>query len=80
MNDSCVTTHQAHTIADKNAALQDLLDHADTHGPLIDEVIRYQTDHGNFAKPPAIAAVTSDAEPPAAPAKLRSSRTREPKQ
>ena len=59
---------------------QDLLGHADTHGPLIDEVIKYQADHGNFAKPPAIAAVTSDDESPTAPTKRRSSRTREPKQ
>ncbi|GIM90707.1 hypothetical protein Ato02nite_025000 [Paractinoplanes toevensis] len=72
--------HQARTLDEKNAALQDLLDHADTHGPLIDEVIKYQADHGNFAKPPTIAAVTSDDEPPAAPIKRRSSRTREPQQ
>jgi hypothetical protein len=56
-----------------------LLDHADTHSRLIDEVIKYQVDHGNFAKPPAIAAVTSDDKPPTAPTKRRSSRTREPK-
>jgi DNA-binding transcriptional regulator YhcF (GntR family) len=75
--------HQARTLDEKNTALQDLLDHADTHGPLIDEVIKYQADHGNFAKPPTIAAVTSDNEPPATPTKRRSSRssrTREPKQ
>ncbi len=73
--------HQARTLDEKkNAALQDLLGHADTHGSLIDEVIKYQADHGNFAKPPAIAAVTSDDKPPAAPTKRRSSRTREPKQ
>ena len=52
--------HQARTIDEKNAALQDLLGHADTHSHLIDEVIKYQADHGNFAKPPAIAAVTND--------------------
>ena len=67
-------------VDEKNAALQDLLDHADTHSQLIDEVIKYQTDHGNFAKPPAIAAVASDDEPPPTPTKRRSSRTREPKQ
>lgn len=55
-------------------------DGADTHGPLIDEVIKYQTDHGNFAQPPAIAAVTSDDVPPATPTKRRNSRAREPKQ
>ena len=72
--------HQARTIDEKNAALQDLLGHADTHGPLIDEVIKYQADHGNFAKPPTIAAATSDDQPPTAPTKRRSNRTREPKQ
>lgn len=72
--------HQARTGDEKNAALQDLLGHADAHSRLIDEVIKYQADHGNFAKPPAIAAVTSDDKPPAAPTKRRSSRTREPKQ
>jgi len=72
--------HQARTIDEKNAALQDLLGHADTHGALIDEVIEYQADRGNFAKPPAIAAVTSDDDPPAAPAMRRSSCTPEPKQ
>jgi hypothetical protein len=72
--------HQARTLDQKNAALQDLLGHADTHSRLIDEVIKYQADHGNFAQPPAIAAVTSDDKPPAAPTKRRSTRTREPKQ
>ncbi|HET6482780.1 MAG TPA: GntR family transcriptional regulator [Actinoplanes sp.] len=72
--------HQARTLDEKNAALQDLLGHTDTHSQLIDEVIKYQADHGNFAKPPAIAAVTSDDKPPATPTKRRSSRTREPKQ
>ncbi|WP_093402049.1 GntR family transcriptional regulator [Micromonospora sediminimaris] len=72
--------HQARTAADKNTALQDLLDHADTHSQLIDEVIKYQADHGNFAKPPAIAAAASDNDPPTAPTKCRSSHTREPKQ
>jgi DNA-binding transcriptional regulator YhcF (GntR family) len=72
--------HQARTIDEKNAALQDLLSHADTHSRLIDEVIKYQTDHGNFAKPLAIAVAASDDQPPAAPTKRRSSRTRAPKQ
>jgi hypothetical protein len=70
--------HQARTLDEKNTALQDLLGHADTHSRLIDEVIKYQADHGNFAKPPAIAAVTGDDKPPATPTKRRSSRTREP--
>jgi len=72
--------HRARSLDEKYAALQDLLGHADTHSQLIDEVIKYPADHGNFAKPPAIAAVASDDEPPATPAKRRSSRTREPKQ
>jgi hypothetical protein len=72
--------HQARTLDEKNTALQDLLNHADTHSQLIDEVIKYQTDHGNFAKPPAIAAATSDDEPPTTPTEHRSSRTRKPKQ
>ena len=72
--------HWACTLDEKNAALQDLLGHADTHSRLIDEVIKYQADHGNFAQPPALAAVTSDDQPPATPTKRRSSRTREPKQ
>jgi hypothetical protein len=71
---------QARTLDEKNAALQGLLGHADTHSHLIDEVIEYQADHGNVAKPPAIAAAASDDQPPAAPTKRRSSRTREPKQ
>ncbi|GLY96783.1 GntR family transcriptional regulator [Actinoplanes sp. NBRC 103695] len=66
--------HQARAIDEKNAALRDFLGHADTHSQLTDEVIKYQTDHGNFAKPSAVATVTSDDEPPAAPTKRRSSR------
>lgn len=72
--------HQARTLDEKNTALQNLLDHADTHSTLIDEVIKYQADHGNFAKPPTVAAATSDDQPPTAPTKRRSNRTREPKQ
>jgi DNA-binding transcriptional regulator YhcF (GntR family) len=75
-----VRYHNARTLDEKNAALQDLLGHADTHGRLIDEVIKYQADHGNFAQPPATAAAASDDEPPTAPTKRRSSRAREPKQ
>jgi DNA-binding transcriptional regulator YhcF (GntR family) len=72
--------HNARTLDEKNAALQDLLGHADTHGRLIDEVIKYQADHGNFAQPPAIAAAANDDEPPATPTKRLSSRAREPRQ
>jgi hypothetical protein len=75
-----ISHQQARTLDEKNAALQDLLGHADTHGPLIDEVTKYQAEHGNFTKPPAVAAVTSDDKPPTAPTKRRSSRTREPEQ
>jgi hypothetical protein len=46
------------------AALHDLLRHADTNAHLIDEVIKYQADHGNFAQPPATAAAGGDPEPP----------------
>ncbi|WP_191842547.1 hypothetical protein [Catellatospora chokoriensis] len=37
---------------DRNAALADLLAHADTHRDLIEEATRYQTSHGNFATDP----------------------------
>ncbi|MER7421070.1 hypothetical protein ABT346_30590 [Micromonospora peucetia] len=42
--------HAARTADDHNAALNDLLRHADTHGQLIDDVIGY---YGNYAKQPA---------------------------
>ncbi|MEV0431355.1 hypothetical protein [Micromonospora sp. NPDC050495] len=42
----------AATAADRNAALADLLAHADTHRDLIEEATRYQTSHGNFATDP----------------------------
>ncbi|MEV6595573.1 hypothetical protein AB0M36_01765 [Actinoplanes sp. NPDC051346] len=29
------------------------MQHTDAHGQLIDDVIKYHTDHGNYAKPPA---------------------------
>ncbi|HET6484326.1 MAG TPA: GntR family transcriptional regulator [Actinoplanes sp.] len=45
--------HAARTADDRNAALNDLVRHADAHSQLIDDVIRYQADHGNYAKQPA---------------------------
>jgi hypothetical protein len=44
--------HAARTPDDRNAALNDLVQHADAHGKLIDDVIRYHADHGNYAKQP----------------------------
>jgi hypothetical protein len=38
---------------DRNAALNDLVRHADAHSQLIDDVIKYQADPGNYAKQPA---------------------------
>jgi DNA-binding transcriptional regulator YhcF (GntR family) len=37
---------------DRDAALADLLAHAERHRDLIDEAIKYQSDRGNFAKDP----------------------------
>jgi DNA-binding transcriptional regulator YhcF (GntR family) len=45
--------HAARTADDRNAALNDLVRHADAHSQLIDDVIKYQADHGNYAKQPA---------------------------
>ncbi|WP_203720662.1 transposase family protein [Paractinoplanes brasiliensis] len=45
--------HAARTPDDRNAALNDLVQQADTHGQLIDDVIKYHADHGNYATPPA---------------------------
>jgi DNA-binding transcriptional regulator YhcF (GntR family) len=66
--------HRARTTDDRNTALHDLLRHADTNTHLIDEVIKYQADHGNFAQPPAIAAAGDDPEPPT-PAKRATRRS-----
>jgi DNA-binding GntR family transcriptional regulator len=44
--------HAARTADDRNAALNELLRHADAHGQLIDDVIKYHADQGNFAKQP----------------------------
>jgi hypothetical protein len=43
--------HAARTTDDRNAALNDLLRHADAHGQLIDDVIRYHANHGDYAGP-----------------------------
>lgn len=60
--------------ADSNAALADLLAHAEQHKDLIDEATRYQTSRGNFAKDPF--ADRHENEPaPSRPAK-RTARTR----
>jgi DNA-binding transcriptional regulator YhcF (GntR family) len=45
--------HAARTPDDRNAALNDLVQHADAHGQLIDDVLKYHAAHGNYAKPPA---------------------------
>lgn len=70
--------HRARTTADRNAALHDLLRHADTNTHLIDEVIKYQADHGNFAQPPDSASASTD-DPPTTPAKRTRSRPAKPK-
>lgn len=44
--------HAARTADDRNA-LNDLVRHADAHSQLIDDVIKYQADHGNYARQPA---------------------------
>ncbi len=75
--DITIRYHQARTHEDRDAALQDLIAHADHHRRLIDEVVKYQADHGNFAKPPRGFGPGDDA--PAAPAK-RTRRTRTTKQ
>ena len=49
--------HNARTLDEKNAALQDLLGHADTHSQLIDEVIKY----------PGPTTATSPSHPPSQP-------------
>lgn len=54
--------HHARTADDKNAALHDLLRHADTNNDLIDEVIKYQADRGNFAQQPEHLQRASDDE------------------
>jgi DNA-binding transcriptional regulator YhcF (GntR family) len=54
--------HTARTVDDKNTALADLIAHAEQHNRLIDEVIRYQSDRGNFAQPPANAPAIDDPE------------------
>ncbi|WP_229070827.1 GntR family transcriptional regulator [Actinoplanes sp. DH11] len=74
--------HGARTLEDKDAALHDLLRHADTHGRLIDDVIKYHADHGNYAKPPAHM-IRDDApgaqdEPPAKPPQ-NGTKTRRPR-
>lgn len=70
--------HRARTTADRNAALHELLRHADTNTHLIDEVIKYQADHGNFAQPPDSASASTD-DPPTTPAKRTRSRPAKPK-
>ncbi len=60
--------------ADSNAALADLLAHAERHKDLIDEATRYQTSQGNFAKNPFVDN-HPDEPPPNRPTK-RTARTR----
>jgi hypothetical protein len=44
--------HNAKTTAARNAALNDLVTHADKHRDLIEQAARYQTSHGNYAQDP----------------------------
>jgi DNA-binding transcriptional regulator YhcF (GntR family) len=62
---------------DSNAALAELLAHAERHKDLIDEVTSYQTGQGNFAKDP-FADRRADEPAPSTPAK-RTARTRNTK-
>lgn len=72
--------HHAPTANDKNAALHDLLHHADTNN-LIDQVITYQADHGNLDQQPEHLQQASDSGQTPPPAKRpHSSRNRAPKQ
>jgi DNA-binding transcriptional regulator YhcF (GntR family) len=69
--------HNARTADDRDAALHDLLNHADTNRRLIDEVIKYQAGRGNFAQPPdGLATPGDDAKPPT---KRATRRARAPK-
>lgn len=73
--------HHARTTDDKNAALHDLLRHADTNNDLIDDVIKYQADRGNFAQQPEqLRRPSSDHQAPPPAKRPRSSRNRAPKQ
>ncbi|GIF09823.1 hypothetical protein Asi03nite_73610 [Actinoplanes siamensis] len=74
--------HAARTADDRNAALNDLVQHADAHGQLIDDVIKYHADHGSYAKPPAHmlrddAPETAEDEPTTEPPTAK--RTRRPR-
>ena len=66
----------ARTATEKNAALNDLLAHAETHNTLIDEVIAYHAERGNFAQQPEWLKRSSDDTPAAKPAKRAPRRAR----
>jgi hypothetical protein len=72
--------HHARTPDDKNAALHELLTHADTNNDLIDEVIKYQADRGDFAQQPEHLRRPSNDEVPPPSKRPRNSRQRTPKQ
>ncbi|MFJ6198694.1 GntR family transcriptional regulator, partial [Micromonospora sp. NPDC092111] len=73
--------HRARTADDKNAALHDLLRHTDTNSDLINEVIKYQADRGNFAQQPEhLRRPSNDEHAPPPDKRPRSSRNRAPKQ
>ncbi|WP_028677402.1 GntR family transcriptional regulator [Salinispora arenicola] len=73
--------HHARTADDKNAALHDLLRHADTNNDLIDEVIKYQADRGNFAQQPEhLRRPSNDDQAPPPAKRPRSNRNHAPKQ
>ena len=76
---SIVTRYRtARTTDDKNTAVHELIGHAIDNRRLIDEVIKYQADHGNFAQPPRHAPNSAD-DPPTPPAKRTRSRSAKPK-
>jgi DNA-binding transcriptional regulator YhcF (GntR family) len=69
--------HSATTAEDSNAALSDLIRHAEEQKALIDEATKYQTAHGNFAQEPEWFQQRADEQPK--PRKRTSSRTRKAK-
>jgi len=68
--------HGARTAEAKNTALNDLLAHAETHNTLIDQVIAYHAERGNFAQQPEWLKRPSDDTPAAKPAKRAPRRAR----
>jgi DNA-binding transcriptional regulator YhcF (GntR family) len=71
--------HGARSVDTRNAALVELIAHAETHKKLIDEATRHQADRGNFAQQPEWLNRPGDDTAPAQPAKRSGGRSRKPK-